>query len=230
MDTNIVYLITGANRGESYLPLFWQKKGLDPPSRQIICNVLTLYTPSPGIGFALVEDLIDRPNTTILACVRDPAPPAITALLSLSPPPGNHLHILPYDASVPWSPDVLLPLITAQHINHINVLIANAGTEFGFHSIAATSVSDIRDSLEINTLAPIALFQACWPLMERSTLPEKQQQGAKFVFVSSMLGSIGVEAEGAALAYGISKVAMNFFVRKVHFEYPACVSIALSPG
>jgi norsolorinic acid ketoreductase len=50
--------------------------------------------------------------------------------------------------------------------------------------------------------------------------------------VSSVLGSIGAlggEA-GPALAYGVSKAAANFFVRKVHFEHEDVVALAIHPG
>jgi norsolorinic acid ketoreductase len=50
--------------------------------------------------------------------------------------------------------------------------------------------------------------------------------------VSSVLGSIGAlggEA-GPTLAYGASKAAANFFVRKVHFEHGDVVALAIHPG
>lgn len=54
----------------------------------------------------------------------------------------------------------------------------------------------------------------------------------KFILVSSALGSIGALGGevGPALAYGMSKAAANFFVRKVHFEHRDVVAVAIHPG
>lgn len=67
------------------------------------------------------------------------------------------------------------------------------------------------------------MFQAAWPLLEKAKEP-------KFVYVSSGLGSIAAMEKVPCLAYGVSKAAANFFVRKVHFECPDMVAVAVHPG
>lgn len=49
--------------------------------------------------------------------------------------------------------------------------------------------------------------------------------------MSSVLGSIGeLRHAGPSLAYGMSKAAANFLVRKVHFECDGVTAVAIHPG
>lgn len=54
---------------------------------------------------------------------------------------------------------------------------------------------------------------------------------AKFILISSSLGSIGaMESAVPSLAYGFSKAAADYFVRKVHFEEQDITTLAVHPG
>jgi NAD(P)-dependent dehydrogenase (short-subunit alcohol dehydrogenase family) len=61
---------------------------------------------------------------------------------------------------------------------------------------------------------PLVLFQATYPLLKAST------STPKFIAISSVGGSI--EIGGAmtmkGIAYGASKAALNFVIRKLHHE------------
>jgi NAD(P)-dependent dehydrogenase (short-subunit alcohol dehydrogenase family) len=67
---------------------------------------------------------------------------------------------------------------------------------------------------QVNVNGPLVLFQATYPLLKAST------PTPKFIGISSVSGSIEI---GAAmplkgLAYGASKAALNFVMRKLHHE------------
>ena len=51
-----------------------------------------------------------------------------------------------------------------------------------------------------------------------------------FFVVSSRVGSIAEMEPVPGLPYGISKVAVNLVVRKLHFEHEELVSVAIHPG
>lgn len=112
-------------------------------------------------------------------------------------------------------------------VGALDVVVANAGSSAGYAPILTTSLAALRSDYETNALGPVRLFQACYELLSRS-----RTGMAKFVLVSSVLGSIGaLDGEaGPALAYGTSKAAANFFVRKVHFEHADVVALAIHPG
>ncbi len=53
----------------------------------------------------------------------------------------------------------------------------------------------------------------------------------KFIFISSSLGSIAAMEDAApTLAYGVSKAAANYFVRKIHYEEKRIIALAIHPG
>ena len=91
--------------------------------------------------------------------------------------------------------------------------------------MAEVSLAHIKEHLDINTVGPVRLFQATWPLLKKSL-------DAKFILISSIVGTI----EGLKnipypnAAYGASKAAANFFARKIHFENENIVTLAVHPG
>jgi norsolorinic acid ketoreductase len=73
----------------------------------------------------------------------------------------------------------------------------------------------MRTHYEINTLAPLLLFQASWPLLQASPTASP-----KFVVVSSAAGSLaGVESNPFCLtAYATSKAAVNMVVKQISWS------------
>lgn len=77
----------------------------------------------------------------------------------------------------------------------------------------------------MNAYGPLVLFQAVLPLL-------KESSNAKFAAIGTPLGSIsGMESRPFPLAaYGMSKVMLHWFVRKVHFDHPEITAFVLDPG
>lgn len=68
---------------------------------------------------------------------------------------------------------------------------------------------------QVNVIGTHVLLCATYPLLASST------PTPKFIAISSMGGSIaqGTSIPKGMLAYGASKAALNYLMRKVHFEY-----------
>ena len=68
---------------------------------------------------------------------------------------------------------------------------------------------------QINSVGPLVLFQAVWPLLKTSPAP-------KFVPVTSMVGSVEVGSlfDIDNIPYGTSKAALNWITRKLHHDFP----------
>jgi norsolorinic acid ketoreductase len=83
----------------------------------------------------------------------------------------------------------------------------------------------VRDQVEVNTIAPLALFQATLPLLKKSSKPI-------FLAMSSGAGSMGLMEHYPMLSasYGASKAALNYVMKKLHFEHPDVIVFPLSPG
>ena len=80
----------------------------------------------------------------------------------------------------------------------------------------------------VNMYSVMLLFQAMKGLLERAG-----KGRAKFVFVGAPISTItGMEEykRSPLFAYGVSKLAANYFVRKVHFENAWLVAFVVDPG
>lgn len=176
-----------------------------------------------GLGRGLVEALLWRANTTVIAATRGPeglqvAPESIAATSRLVP-------IVIDSESETSSLNATSQLRELHNIDCIDVVIANAGTTKTPHPALETSVRDIEDCLRVNTFAPLLLYQAMWPLLEKSSAP-------KFIVISSIAGSIGEVTRYASpsSAYGVSKAAINFLVRRIGRENSRLTALAIHPG
>lgn len=70
----------------------------------------------------------------------------------------------------------------------------------------------------------LALFQAVFPLLGG--------EGKKFVAISSAVASIGdmEKVPMKSTAYGASKAALNYVIRKIHCENEGLIAFPLNPG
>ena len=176
----------------------------------------------PGIGLGLVSSLLLRPNTTVIATVRSDTTPT-NDLKALPVAEGSKLIVLILASTSDTLAESVVTSLPALGITHIDTIIANAGSGESFKPVLVTSLSSLRDDFEINTLGPIKLFQAAYPLLKASSKP-------KFVLISSVLGSIGCMDQLPNLSYGLSKVGANFLIKKVHLEHEDIASLAIHPG
>lgn len=74
---------------------------------------------------------------------------------------------------------------------------------------------------QVNTIGPLVLFRAVYPLLNVSR--------GKFIVISSSLGGeFGANTPIGFTAYGTSKAAVNFLVRRIHTECPDISTWAIS--
>ncbi|GKT52549.1 norsolorinic acid ketoreductase [Colletotrichum spaethianum] len=160
-----------------------------------------------GIGRGLVEQYLSRPNHTVIGSVRDSKAPAAQELKSLPTAEGSQLILVSIESTSPTDPQQAVKDIEAAGINHVDVVIANAGFSPAPAPPDVVNIQDLIDSLQVNTVAPVRLFQAVKPLLEKSSSP-------KWVSVSSAAASItNLEVHKAAFvsAYGIAKAGQDWF-------------------
>jgi len=157
--------------------------------------------------------------------VRDPNASLSKELSSLPTGSGSKLVTIKIDSAVEGDAKASIASLQPSVITHIDTVIANAGIGTGFGTVLTAPASIVRDSFETNVMGVLELFQATEPLLHKSSTP-------KFFTMSSNLGSLGIMeyAPGPWFTYGITKAALNYMTRKIHFENDWLVSIALSPG
>ena len=105
------------------------------------------------------------------------------------------------------------------------MVIANAGITDYYGKAVDTPLSEVRSHFEVNAIGVLTLFQATLPLLLKSPKPI-------FVALSTGISSIGAMGDIPipATAYGMSKVALNYMIRKIHFENERLTAFVLSPG
>jgi norsolorinic acid ketoreductase len=182
-----------------------------------------------GIGKGLVSTLLSRPNTTVITLVRDPNHGTSQSLSSLPKADGSKLIVEKYDAAASDSAFAAVQRLQAGHgIETIDVVIANTGILSQYGPIATVSAGDLSSHFQVNTVAPIMLFQATLPLLKNSTAAH----GPKFFTISTNAASITLTEKMPfdTVAYGLSKAAVNYVMHKLHFEEERIVVGLLQPG
>lgn len=178
-----------------------------------------------GIGRGLVQGLLKRPQTTVFAGVRDTNASAATELQRFETGSGSKLILLKLDATKKSDNEAAVSTIKSHGISHVDVVIANAGIATGLHKSTEIPEKDFLETYQANTLGPIFLFQAVEPLLSAASNP-------RFFVTTSLLGSVGFASElpVPVAAYGISKAGINWFLRKMHGEFPNITFVPIHPG
>ncbi len=186
-----------------------------------------VLTKEPGIGRGLAEKYLARPDTTVLATVRNPHSEEVQSLLRAPAGSGSRVVVLKIESTSDTDALEAIESAQSQGVESIDVVIANAGvyTPLAYQPVAEVSLKHLAEHFNINTLGPVRIFQAAFPLLKKTKEP-------KFILISSIVGTIaGLEnVPYPNGAYGGSKAGANFFSRKIHFENPEITSIAIHPG
>ncbi|KAK3904911.1 hypothetical protein C8A05DRAFT_42060 [Staphylotrichum tortipilum] len=183
---------------------------------------------SRGIGKALVASYLLRPNTTVIACVRNPTTQS-APLLSLPKSPTSTLITVQLDCESPTDSTTAATTLRSSHnLTHIDVVIANAAIAANFGPASTMPLEHLERHMMVNMYSVLLLFQAM-----KEFLQAARKGSAKFVFVGAPISTItGMEEykRSPLFAYGVSKLAANYLVRKVHFENAWLVAFVVDPG
>ncbi|KAM0229163.1 hypothetical protein ACHAPO_010193 [Fusarium lateritium] len=186
---------------------------------------------SRGIGKGFVQTIISRPSLTVVVGVRDPSHPTSKALQDLPKGDGSKLIILKLDSSVPSDAAQAIATLQKEHgISSLDIVIANAGISKNGGRVREADVNNINEHFQVNTVGPVVLFQATADLLQASKTDKPT-----FIAISTLVGSFGSMELLAGFPsinspYGGSKTALNWFMRRLHFEEPWLISYVFHPG
>ncbi|KAL4916598.1 hypothetical protein BDW62DRAFT_218657 [Aspergillus aurantiobrunneus] len=109
-----------------------------------------------GLGSGLLELYLVKPNHTVIAANRDPKHPTSTELLALPTAEGTTVKVVKLDATSPTdAEDAAQTLKVKERIDHIDILIPNAGIGFAFLKLEDARVDDIRAHFETNVIGNV---------------------------------------------------------------------------
>jgi norsolorinic acid ketoreductase len=195
-------------------------------SRMSPQTVILITGANRGIGKGFVQTYVSRPDTIVVATTRDLESASSKALSSLPTGKGSKIIVVKLDANREEDAQEAVEELKATHgINHIDIVIANAGIGEFVGPTMSTPVSAFQNHFNVNTIGTLTLFQATNSLLEKSASP-------KFVYISTVLSSIADMEKWAlpAVAYGASKAAANYIIRKIHIEHPELNIFSIHPG
>lgn len=177
-----------------------------------------------GLGLGLVKLYLARPNTTVIAAVRDPASSSAQALHKLTKDASSSLIPIRIDSISDTDPTNAATTLQKQHdIRHIDLVIANAGIATSFSKVSDVKIEDLHQHMEVNVYGAVRLYQAMLPLLDKAEAP-------KWVSMSSIAGSLAEMVSVHNVQYGMSKAALNFVTAKIHSENQQLTTFAVHPG
>ncbi len=182
-----------------------------------------------GIGRGLANIILSRPNSVLIALVRDPNDATSKSLTNgEAVGEGTQVITVKYEASNHSSAGAIIETLQKEHgITHLDVVIANAGYLDWRGPTCTITPEAIHEHMDVNTIAPIMLFSATLPLLKQSG------KEPKFFAISSAIGSTAMIpklSHAQVVAYGMSKAAMNHAFVKLNLEHPDIDIELLTPG
>ncbi|KAL7948105.1 NAD(P)-binding protein [Trichoderma barbatum] len=178
-----------------------------------------------GIGASLTAKYLLRPNTIVIATVRQITAQHEEKLHALPCGQGSKVIILPFDMNVPSSAADGVALLKAEHgIQYLDVVIANAGICDTWGPVAKISEAEFLKHFEINTMGLLRLYKATIPLLNAAKKPV-------LVYMSTNVASISsLNTWSATTEYGISKMAGNFLMRMISIENDNLIAFSICLG
>ncbi|KIV76816.1 hypothetical protein PV11_08677 [Exophiala sideris] len=141
-----------------------------------------------GIGKELLKRYLIRPNYIVIAANRNPEHASSIDLVNIPKAADTRLVIVKVDASDDEDATSAVVALQVQGIDHIDLVIANAGVSYAFGKVSDISLKDVRDHFEPNIYGILRLYQATIPLLRKSENP-------KWVTMGSIAGSIEVPTD-----------------------------------
>ena len=202
----------------------------------------------------MVKAYLKRPHHTVIASVRDPER---TPLEGLETAAGSRLKVVKIEARSAGDAAAAVAQIQAEGVAALDVVIAAAGVNpaDAWDKVQDIDPAKLEDVFQVNTFAFVKLLHAAWPLLKAAadraqaasaagataTPPPPPPPPPKLLALSSNAGQIGDMAVEIAIpgmepiplrvgAYGASKAALNYLVRRAHLENPWLACWAMNPG
>ncbi|KAI3391436.1 hypothetical protein diail_7360 [Diaporthe ilicicola] len=141
-----------------------------------------------GLGKGLLERYLAKDGHTVIAAVRDPNHPTTKALADLPTADQSRLIVVKVDSSVESDPLKAVQELSAQGIDHLDLVIANAGIAQVFPTVSELKIADLQAHIVPNVFGVVWLYQATLPLLRKSAQP-------KWVTMGSAAGQLEVRSQ-----------------------------------
>ncbi|KAF6843893.1 aflatoxin biosynthesis ketoreductase nor-1 [Colletotrichum musicola] len=185
-----------------------------------------------GLGKGLLQRYLALPNHIVIAGNRDPAHPTSKALSGLPTAEGSRLIVVKIDACVEEDAHAAVKELRESHgIEHLDVVIANAGVCYIWPSVAEVKISDLHAHMQPNVYGVVTLFQATRPMLKKS---EKKPMFVPMGSTAGLIENSDVQNRNQLpmhnSAYGPSKATLNWFGVRINAEEDWLNAWIMGPG
>jgi len=195
-------------------------RSMSDRKRQRSSNSLTYLITgcSRGLGLEFVRQLIDQGDHTIIATCRSPVDASqLKALVRQADTGGCILHMIELDVADEGSIAKLPAQLDLFGVEHIDVLIHNAGISAPTHPIdlvATAKAAVLRQCFDVNAVGPLMITQTLMPWLAGAS----GRPPCRVLFVSSIMGSIE-KTNAGSVSYRASKAALNMIAKCIAGEH-----------
>ncbi|OAQ98857.1 hypothetical protein LLEC1_01719 [Akanthomyces lecanii] len=138
-----------------------------------------------GIGRGIFELYAAKPNHTLIAANRKPDDGPSQELLKLSTAEGTTVQLVKIEATDDNDALNAVEALKSRGINHIDILIANAGKATSWPKLEDAKIPDIQDHINTNVFGFVRLYQAVLPLLKASKNPKLIMIGSSAAFLTA---------------------------------------------
>ncbi|OLN81012.1 Norsolorinic acid ketoreductase 5 [Colletotrichum chlorophyti] len=177
-----------------------------------------------GLGKGLLERYLKLPNHTIIAANRNPDHATSKELFKLPMAEGTKLIVVKLDSCVWQDAFDAMKTLEDQGINHLDIVIANAGVAYTWPTVAEVKLEDMIAHMEPNAYGVVALFQAVRPLLKKS------MREPIYSIMGTTAGSLNTQPALPNACYGPSKSAAAWFSIRINEEENWLHSFSFAPG
>ncbi|XXG99374.1 hypothetical protein Hte_005711 [Hypoxylon texense] len=189
-----------------------------------MATIVLITGANRGIGHGLLKRFLQLPNHTVIAANRNPDHPTSQALSKLPTAAGTKLIVVKVDATVWQDPFDAVKSLEAQGVDHLDIIVANAGVSYVWPTVAEVKLEDMENHYRPNVYGYVSLYQATRGLLKKST------REPVLANMGSNAGSVTSPLPFPNAAYGPSKGAAGWYTLKIDMEEPWLNSMALAPG
>jgi len=218
-ERKAVYLVTGASRGN--------KSRASAESTVSSNDNLTII----GLGKGLVAAFLLRPNSIVVAGLRNVASQAAT-LDALPRGHNSELILVQLDCASRTDPDEAVKSLQQDHgLTYLDVVIANAAIPANYGPASTRPLEHLEAHMQTNAYAVLLLFQATRLMLQAAGA--ENNRPPQFICIGAPISTI-TELESCARApltnYALSKLAACYLVRKFNFENKCLLAYIIDPG
>ncbi|OTA91573.1 hypothetical protein M434DRAFT_76025 [Hypoxylon sp. CO27-5] len=180
-----------------------------------------------GLGKGLLERYLARPNHIVIAANRNPEHPTSKALAELPKGQDSRLVVVKIDASVESDATKAVKQLIEQSIDHLDIVIANAGVSYAWPKVSEIKTSELQGHLTPDLFGVIWLYQATLPLLKKCTNP-------KWITIGSIAGKLEVSSSEQPQVpntpYVTSKAAVHWVTKRINQEEDWLTAFVIHPG